>query len=293
MKGYLYAIGSYGIWGLFPLYFHLFKNIHPMQLVVHRIIWSFILLIAVIIFLKDGKVLLQKIKVLGILGSHIISALMIGANWLIYIWAVENHRILEGSMGYFLNPLFTILLGVIVLNEKLKPIQWLAFILAGSGIVVLTTKVGAFPWISVSLAVTFGIYGLLKKRASISSIHGLFLESAFLIVPAMMYLLWETKSGHGMWNSSPITIKCLLMTTGVATVVPLSMFSIAARRIPLSHLGFLQYLTPTIQFLLGVFIFHEVFDVSKKIAFGCIWLALVIASVPWQSVLKITRSRIK
>lgn len=205
---------------------------------------------------------------------------MIGLNWLIYVWAVNSDRVLESSLGYFLNPLLNILLGVMAFKERLKPIQWLAVGLAGVGMIYLSIVYGAIPWVAISLALSFGLYGLLKKIATIPAMHGLLLETAFLVLPAGVYLVWGGTSWGGGGGGALWLERILLMATGIVTIVPLLLFALATARIPLSLLGFLQYLTPSLQFLLGVYLYHEPFTRPLQISFGCIWLALVLVWIP-------------
>jgi chloramphenicol-sensitive protein RarD len=207
------------------------------------------------------------------------AAVLISINWLTYIWAVNAGFIVETSLGYFINPLLSVLLGVVFFRERLRPWQWAAIALATAGVVYLTFAYGSLPWIALTLAATFGAYGLVKKTAPLGSLHGLTLETSVLLVPAIMFLVYSDRAGNGaLFNSGAIS-DALLMGAGIITAVPLLLFSSAARRIPLSLIGILQYIAPTLQFLLGVLVYKEPFTATKFMGFGIVWVALIIYGV--------------
>ena len=279
-SGLLFAAAAYGLWGIFPLYFRLLQNVPALELVAHRVFWSFLLLAIILTFSQSWKSFRQEFSKPRTILLHLASSLMIGANWLIYVWAVNSNQVVESSMGYFLNPLLTIVLGVLVFHERLRSIQWFSVALAGVGIVVLALVHGRIPWVALSLALTFGLYGLLKKLAPIQATFGLFLETIYLLLPAIAYLAFGLKSGNSAWTSVPISTHLFLVGTGLVTMIPLLLFALACARIPLSQLGFMQYITPTIQFLLGVFLYHEPFLRPMQISFACIWIALALNWIP-------------
>jgi chloramphenicol-sensitive protein RarD len=211
-----------------------------------------------------------------VLRIYFVSALLIGANWLIYVWSVNAGYIVEASLGYFINPLFSVLLGVVFLRERLRPLQWLPVGLAAAGVLYLTFVYGSLPWIALSLAFTFGLYGLVKKTAPLGSLYGLTLETGLLFLPALAYLLYVNATGSGAFLHSSPSANWLMVGAGLVTIVPLLMFSSAARQIPLSLVGILQYITPSMQFLLGVLVYREAFSSHQLLGFGIVWLGLII-----------------
>jgi len=279
-SGIISAILAYLLWGLFPLYFRLLQSVPALELVAHRIFWSFLLLLLVLTLTRSWKAFHREFSNLRTILFHVASSLMIGCNWLIYVWAINSNRVVESSMGYFLNPLLTIVLGVLIFKEKLRPIQWFSVFLAGVGIAILSIVHAAVPWVALSLAITFGLYGLLKKLAPIQATFGLLLETSLLILPAIGYLAYGTHIGQSAWVTASISTQIFLIGTGSVTMIPLFLFAKAAASIPLSQLGFLQYLTPTMQFLLGIFLYHESFPLAMQISFTCIWIALALNWIP-------------
>ncbi len=275
-KGILYAIGAYLMWGLFPLYWKQLETISALQLIGHRIGWSFILLILVVLVTRQWKsfrALAFESKTMRI---YLISAILIGVNWYTYVWAVNNGYVIESSLGYFINPLFSVLLGVVVLRERLRLLQWLPIVLAAVGVIYLTVIYGSLPWIALTLAFSFGLYGLVKKTAPLNSLYGLTLETGLLFLPALAYLAYSEFIGQGAFLHSGPTADWMMVGAGLVTTVPLLLFASAATRIPLTMVGVLQYITPTIQFLLGVFVYKEPFDLNHFIGFGIVWIALII-----------------
>jgi chloramphenicol-sensitive protein RarD len=275
-KGILYGLGAYGLWGLFPLYWKLLHGISALQLIGHRIGWSFILLIAVVFITRqwqDFRSLALKPKTLQI---YSIAGVLLSINWLIYVWAVNEGFIVETSLGYFINPLLSMLMGVIFLREKLRSAQWIPVALAAIGVGYLTFVYGRPPWIALALAFSFGIYGLVKKIAPLGSLYGLTLETGILFLPALIYLVFVEINGSAAFLHTGIKADLLMAGAGVVTTIPLLMFASAAKRIPLTMIGILQYIAPTIQFLLGVLVYKEPFDHDHLIGFGIIWVALII-----------------
>ena len=278
-KGIWYVIAAYGIWGLFPLYWRLLQTVPALQLIGHRIGWSFILLIVVILLTRQWTVFRAEAFRPRALRIYAVAAVLVSVNWLIYVWAVNNDFIVEASLGYFINPLLSVLLGVIFLRERLRPWQWPPVALAALGVVIIAFAYGAFPWIAVSLALSFGLYGLVKKQAPLNALRGLTLETGIAFLPALIYLLFMEKLGQGAFLHSDPLSNLLMVGAGLVTTVPLLMFSSATQRIPLSTIGILQYITPTMQFLLGVFVYKEAFPPAHLLGFGLVWVALIIFSL--------------
>lgn len=275
-KGAWYAVGAYMTWGLLPVYWKWIHGVPASQLLAHRILWSFVTLAVVIVVSRQAKSLGAALRNRRILGVYLAAAILIGVNWYTYVWAVNAGFMIETSLGYFINPLFSVLLGVLFLREKLRPWQWGSIAVAASGVVYLALSYGSLPWIALTLAASFGLYGLIKKMAPLGSLHGLSLETAILLLPAIVYLVSLEASGTGAFLQSALPLKLLLVGAGVATTLPLLMFASAARRIPLGLVGILQYITPTLQFLLGVLVYDEPLSMSRFVGFVVVWAALVM-----------------
>lgn len=278
-KGVLYALGAYLIWGLFPIYWKLIKHVPAIQLIGHRIIWSFILLAAVLFAKRKWPELRASASDHKVLCIYFIAALLVGANWFIYVWAVNSGYIVEASLGYFINPLLSVLLGLIFLRERLRLFQWIAIGLASLGVLYLAFDYGHLPWTSLGLALTFGFYGLMKKIAPLSSLNGLTLETGILFLPASFFLAYQEWLGKGAFLHTGFISDLLMAGAGLMTTVPLLMFVSAARRIPLTTVGILHYITPTCQFLLGILVYGEAFSPTRAIGFGIVWIALIIFGV--------------
>ncbi|MEA3350753.1 MAG: EamA family transporter RarD, partial [Chloroflexota bacterium] len=270
--------GAYTMWGIFPVYWKLIHAVPALEIIGHRVAWSFVFVIAVVVLKKDWQgfsaIAENKKRFL----PYVVTSVLLGINWLTYVWAVNAGYIIETSLGYFINPLVSVLLGVIFLREKLRLWQWISVGLAFGGVLYLTVGYGRLPWIGLTLAGSFGLYGLIKKTGSLESLHGFTLETALMFIPAVVYLFYLEVVGRAAFGhlSTPVTL--LLALAGVATGVPLLWFGIAARRINLSTLGFLQYIAPTLQFLVGVLIYNEDFSQDRVIGFSVIWVALLIFS---------------
>jgi len=275
-KGILYGLGAYGLWGLFPIYWKLLHGISALQLIGHRIGWSFILLIAVVFVTRQWRDFRSTALTSRMLWIYSIAGILLSVNWLTYVWAVNAGFIVETSLGYFINPLLSMLMGVIFLREKLRLAQWIPVTLAAIGVGYLTFIYGRPPWIALALAFSFGIYGLVKKVAPLGSLYGLTLETGILFLPALIYLVIVETNGTGAFMHIGLQADLLMIGAGVVTTVPLLMFASAAQRVPLTMIGVLQYIAPTIQFLIGVLIYKEPFDRNHLIGFSVIWLALII-----------------
>lgn len=277
-KGVWYALGAYIIWGLFPVYWILLGGIPALQLLSHRIVWSFLLLLGIILARRQGITLWGKLTRRTLL-IYFAAAVLIAINWLTYVWAVGAGFIVETSLGYFINPLLSVLLGVLFLGERLRPFQWLPIGLAAAGVLYLTFAYGSLPWIALTLAFTFGFYGLVKKTAPLGSLHGLTLETGILFLPALGFLLVSEFTGSGAFLHASPLINLMLVGAGLVTVAPLLLFASAVHRIPLTTMGILQYVNPTMQFLLGVAIFKEPFDQHRLIGFCAVWAGLILFGV--------------
>jgi chloramphenicol-sensitive protein RarD len=275
-KGIWYGIGAYLLWGLFPIYWKWLHEVPAIQLISHRIIWSFILLAAIVFVTRQWKAFRCAAFSRRVVLIYLASGILLGLNWLTYVWAVNAGFVVETSLGYFINPLLSVLLGVIFLREKLRPWQWGLIGLAAIGVMVVAVSYGQFPWIALTLAISFGIYGLVKKIAPLGSLYGLTLETGLLFLPAVGFLLVMETQGRGAFLHVGPVRDLLMVGAGVVTTIPLLLFASAAQRIPLSTVGILQYITPTMQFLLGVFVYHEPFNQSHLIGFCIVWLALIL-----------------
>jgi chloramphenicol-sensitive protein RarD len=273
-RGILYGIAAYVFWGLFPLYWPLLKPAGSVEILAHRIIWSLVA-VAVILGAQRHWRWIKEIrpKRLALLA---LAAVFITVNWSVYIYAVNSGHTIEAALGYFINPLVSVLFGVLVLRERLRAWQWVAVGTGAAAVVVLTADYGRLPWIALVLACSFGTYGLLKKFASTPSTESLTIETAVLFLPALAYLVIQphpTFTGHGTGHVT------LLVGAGVITAVPLMLFNSSATRVPLTVIGMMQYLTPTLQFLIGLLVQHEVMPASRWVGFLLVWAALVILSV--------------
>jgi chloramphenicol-sensitive protein RarD len=274
--GYLFAVGAYLCWGLFPLYWKLLRPSSPVELLAHRILWSSLAMVAIVTVVRSwgrvGRLVVQPRRLIAI---SVVSAL-IAVNWGTYIYGVNTDRVVETSLGYFITPLVSVLLGVLVLRERLRPGQWVAVGIGTAAVGVLTVDYGRAPHIALVLAATFGLYGLLKKRIGVPAVDGLLVESAILAGPALLVigvLMARGDSAFGEVSSGHTT---LVMLTGVITAVPLLLFAGAANRIPLSAIGLLQYLAPVLQLGCGVLIYNEPMPPARLVGFGLVWLALAV-----------------
>ena len=278
-SGPLTAAIAYILWGLFPLYIKQIDQVPALEIVLHRSAWSLLVMLVLLVVLRRfawlGPVLRQP-RTVALFGF---SALLLGCNWLLYVWAVNAGRVLDASLGYFINPLVNVLLGYAVLHERPRPLQWAAVALAAGGVLWLALGVGHVPWISLVLAASFGLYGLLRKTATLGALEGLALETLLLAPLAVGGLLWLALQGQGHFGHGPLADSLWLLAAGPLTAVPLLLFAFGARRVTLATLGLLQYLGPTIQFGLGVWVFHETLQPVRLVGFGLIWLALALYSL--------------
>ncbi|MEY2987449.1 MAG: hypothetical protein RJB13_970 [Pseudomonadota bacterium] len=275
--GAIFAVGAYSAWGFVPLFWRELSLYSSMQILAHRIIWSLVFFITIFIFQGTLTSWSTKLIQLGSLKKCFPSALVIAVNWSLYIFAVNSGYALESSLGYFINPIFNFVLGAFLFNESLSKRQWLAFALALTGVIILTFVTGKIPWVALALASTFSLYGILRKTTKIAGTTGTAIESAVLVPIALIILLNQKLSPiHTPETESPYYFSAMLFLGGAVTALPLTWFAEAAQRLPLSTLGFYQFISPTFQFLIAVFVFNEPFDSSRLIAFIFIWTALGI-----------------
>ena len=278
-SGIAYAALAYLLWGLFPLYFRQLAAVPATEVLVHRIVWSLAFVLIVLALRRQWAWLLPVLRRPKVLGAFAASALLLSTNWLTYIWSVGHGHVLDASLGYFITPLVNVLFGVTLLNERPRPGQWMALALAATGVLWLTIQGGQLPWIALVLAATFGSYGLLRKVAVLGALEGLTLETLLLAPAALIGLaLWMSR-GSGSFPAPDLATNLWLIGVGPLTAVPLLLFAAGARRISMTTLGLLQYLGPTIQFLLGVWLFNEPFTAARAIGFGFIWVGLIAYSV--------------
>jgi len=275
-SGILYAGLAYILWGLLPIYWKAIQQVPASEILLYRMSWSFLFMILVCFLTKHWKKIITALRHRRSFLTFVTTALILSLNWFTYIWAVNSGYLVDASLGYFINPLLSVLLGVIFLHEKLRTWQWAAIGIAALGVLYLTMSYGEFPWIAIILAFTFGTYGLLRKTGPLGSIDGLTLEMAILFLPALSGILLLEFSGKGSLASLPLGKLFLLAMTGMVTAIPLLLFTAAAKRITLTNLGLLQYFAPTFQFLLGVIVYQENFSQTRLIGFCVIWLALII-----------------
>ncbi|MCA2960231.1 MAG: EamA family transporter RarD [Silvanigrellales bacterium] len=273
--GARFALLAYGSWGLVPLYWKALKHVPSPEILSHRVVWSTLLLLGLVAWRKQSSGLRASFLSARMVAVALVSATLIGVNWGIYIYAVTNGHVLESSLGYFINPLVNVALGVVFLGERLGRIRSAALLLAGIGVGVLVVSAGVFPWIALTLSLTFGFYGLVRKVSALPPLLGSTLESVLLTPLALLFLTWLGHEGSGHFTSTPST-PLLLVLGGAVTALPLLWFSEAAKRMPLATLGFFQFLSPTLQFLLAVVVFGETFTTSHAISFVFIWSALAL-----------------
>ena len=276
--GMLAGIGTYIIWGVVPIFFKQINTIPAGEVIAHRVVWSLAFMALYLYFTQGFATVRTVLQTPRQLIRIAIAALLVGTNWLIFVYGVNEGRILETSLGYFILPLLNVALGVIVLDERLRRLQWLAVALAAVGVAIEALRVGGLPWISLSLAATFGFYGLMRKQLPLDSANGLFLETVCMTPLALGYLIWLGLNGQSHFGVT-LQVDLMLAATGLVTAIPLLLFAIAARRLPLSTLGFLQYLAPSISFMIAIFLYHEPMDAHRALGFALIWAALLVYSV--------------
>ncbi len=270
------AVGAFVLWGVLPVYWKRLHGIAETELIAHRVVWSLLLLVILVRMRGRAPQFRGALRNPRVVGVYATSAALIAANWLIYVWAVNAGEIVQASLGYFLNPLCNVALGALVLRERLRTWQWIAFALAGAGVAVQLVQLGRLPWVALSLAFSFALYGLLRKRGPLGPVAGLSLEMLLLAPFAVGFLVWRGAIGDAALGRVEAVQEILILSAGVITCVPLLLFATAARALPLSVLGVIQYLAPSLQFLLGVFVYHETFGRAQAGSFALIWLGLIV-----------------
>lgn len=278
-KGAWYVGLSYAFWGFFPIYWKALSGISSLQLISHRIVWSFLILIVMIGRSQEWQVLWRAMQSPRIVGIYTVAGIAIAMNWLIFVWAVSINQIVQISLGYFINPLLSVVLGMVVFHERLRRLQWVSVALAGAGVLYLTLALDALPWIALSLAASFGTYGLMKKLAPLGPVHGLAFETGILFIPAAIFLIVEEVAGRGAFMHAGPMHNLLMLGAGPITTIPLLMFAAGVRRIPLSLVGMLQYINPTLQITIGVFLYNEPFTRIQLVGFGLVWTALALFAI--------------
>lgn len=277
-RGIGYAAGAYVLWGLLTIYWKALHGVPALEIMVHRMVWSLGFVLLLLAVRRHWAWLRPALRNRRIMLTYTTSAVLLACNWYTYIWAVNNNHIVEASLGYFITPLVSVLLGMLFLNERMRRNQVLAIVLAAAGVLFLTFVYGALPWIGLVIAATFGLYGLLRKTAALESVEGLTLETMVLFPLALGSMLWQQAQGTAAFGHANLSTTLLLVGAGAVTAPPLLLFAAGARRIRLTTLGLLQYITPTIQFLLGIGLYHEALSRERLIGFSIIWLALVMYS---------------
>ena len=279
LSGLFGALAAYLIWGLSPIYFKALHAVPPFQILMHRMIWSFVLLLPMLLLFGRGRAFMAVLRTPRTLLVLTVTTLLVGFNWFLYIWAINNDHILQTSLGYFTCPLVSVFLGAVFLRERLRRLQIAAVVLAAGAVLVLTVRQGEFPWVALSLAVSFAVYGLLRKTAAVEALEGLTMETLLMCLPAVVYLIWLAWRGEGAFGHSSASVDLLLVGTALVTAIPLLLFNFGARRLHLTTVGFLQYLAPSCTFLLAVFVYHETFAPVQGWTFAAIWTALALFSL--------------
>lgn len=277
-KGVLIALAAYLLWGAFPLYFQLLVPAGPLEIIGHRVLWSFVFCLLGVVAWRTLPEFRAVLRTPRLRTGLMLAGVLVTVNWLVYVWGVLNDHIVDAALGYFINPLFTVTLAVLVLHERLRPAQWVAVGIGAVAVIVIAVGHGQVPWVALALATSFGLYGLAKNRVGgkVSPLVGLTVETSALAPIALGYLLWLQVTGAGTFTGHGGAHTALLASAGIVTAIPLLLFAEAAARIPLSMIGLIQYLTPTIQFALGVWVNHEVMPLPRWIGFGLVWVALIV-----------------
>lgn len=282
-KGIIWAVGAYLVWGVLPIYWKWLDHVSSDEILISRIVWAFVFTLLFVVCMRNSKLLFVDIKTLWknqkAFWSLFSASVLISANWFLYIWAVNNNHMVETSLGYYINPLVSVLLGIIFLKERLTTAQKLAFLLATVGVLILTISYGRFPWMAFSLAISFAIYGLMKKTIPLDALRGLAIETLFIMPFALIYYIYLIVSDRAVLFDSSIQTVILLILTGAATAIPLLLFAKGAQKLPLYLIGFLQYIAPTCMLFLGVIIYGETFKPIDLLSFSLIWVSLIIFTV--------------
>lgn len=276
--GLLFGVSAYTLWGLFPIYWPLLKPANPLEIVSHRAVWTLVFCFIILALTKTLKSTLSLLKRPKIVAGLFLGSILISINWIIYIYAANNEHVVEASLGYYINPIVVIATGVIILKEKMRPLQWLAVGIATLGVAVLTIDYGRLPWIALGLALSWGSYGLVKKQLGLGALEGLSIETLLSSGFYLAYLIWLGNKGEGHFTYS-LTLTLLLIGGGAVTAIPLLLFNGSTNRLPLTLIGLLQYITPTIQFCIGVWYYNEDMSTARWVGFLIIWVALMSLAI--------------
>jgi len=284
-RGVWFAVAAYTLWGVFPIYIKWLQSVPAVEILAHRMVWSLVFVTVLLTIQHHWAWVRLVIARPAMLGRFVVTASVVTMNWGVYIWAINSNRVVDASLGYFINPLVNVLLGALLLGERMRPAQWAAVAVAASGVLWLTVQAGTLPWIGLTLAVSFGTYGLLRKTATLGALEGLTLETALLFPLAFGYLVWLALHQQNTFVEASASMRWLLVAAGPVTAVPLLLFAAGARRIPFTLLGLLQYIGPSLQLLLGVWLYQEPFAPAKAAGYALIWaaLALYTAESLWQN----------
>jgi chloramphenicol-sensitive protein RarD len=272
--GLVFGVSAYGLWGLFPLYWPLLEPANSFEIVSHRAVWTLVFCLVILALTKALKATLVTLKRPGVAVKLFASSFLISINWLVYIWATNNGHVVEASLGYYINPLIIIAIGVLLLKEKMRTLQWVAVGIASIGVLILTIDYGRLPWIALALAISWGSYGLIKKQLGLGALEGLAIETGISFIPYAGYLIYLGNQGTGQFGHH-VGLTILLISAGAITAIPLLLFNGSTTRLPLSTIGLLQYITPTFQFSIGVWVRHEAMPAARWIGFLTIWIALI------------------
>lgn len=278
LTGFASTFSAYAMWGILPLYWKAISVVPPYEIICHRILWSLLVTSLLITCLGRWRILLISLKKRGTFTRLLLTSALLSGNWLIYVWSINAGYVVESSLGYFINPLLAVLMGVFFLKERLRPGQWASLLVALSGVLYLTFSYGELPWIALSLAITFALYSLLRKTAPLDALEGLFLEMSLLSLPSLLAVLFLFQQDNSHFLANGVTTSLLLAGTGVITSLPLLLFVFGAQRITMTAVGLLQYIAPSLQFLIGLLIYQEPFPMDRCIGFSLIWLALILYS---------------
>lgn len=276
--GLVYGVSAYVLWGMFPLYWPLLEPANPLEIVSHRAVWTMVFCLIVLYATKALKSTLATFKRPKVAVKLFTTTILISINWLVYIWATNNGHVVEASLGYYINPLIVIAFGVILLKEKMRPLQWTAVSIASIGVLVLTIDYGRLPWVALGLALSWGGYGLMKKQLGLGALEGLAIETLIAFIPYCGYLVFIGAKGEGQFGHG-VGLTILLISAGAITAIPLLLFNGSTTRLPFTTIGLLQYITPTIQFSIGVWIRHEAMPTARWVGFIFIWLALTTLAI--------------
>jgi len=273
--GLFYGLGAYVLWGLFPLYWPLLKPATPPEIVSHRAVWTMVFCFMILAITKSLKSTLATFKRPKVAAKLFTASILVSINWLIYIWATNNGHVVEASLGYYINPLIAIAFGIILLKERMRLLQWVSVSIATIGVFVLTIDYGRLPWVAFGVALSWGTYGLIKKQLNLGAVEGLAIETLIAFIPYCAYLIFLDSKGDGRFGQG-VSLTILLISAGAVTAIPLLLFNASTTRLPLTTIGLLQYITPTLTFIIGVWINHEVMSTARWIGFFIIWIALFV-----------------